>query len=36
VPYFRAPYYVWVGRIPKLETLLIENKARRESNMHSP
>lgn len=26
VPYFRAPYYVWVGRIPKLETLLIENK----------
>lgn len=28
VPYLRAPYYVWIGRIPKLETLLVENKAR--------
>lgn len=27
VPYLRAPYYVWVGRIPKLDTLLVENKA---------
>ena len=26
VPYLRAPYYVWIGRIPKLETLLVENK----------
>ncbi|KAL4857543.1 DNA mismatch repair protein 6 [Chlorella vulgaris] len=26
VPYFRAPWYCWVGRIPKLETLLVENK----------
>eukprot|EP00887_Chlorella_sp_A99_P007332 scaffold2.g7332.t1 len=26
VPFLRAPYYVWVGRIPKLETLLVENK----------
>jgi hypothetical protein len=27
VPWFRAPYYVWVGRVPRLETLLVENKA---------
>lgn len=27
VPFLRAPYYVAVYRIPKLETLLIENKA---------
>ncbi|GAB4820256.1 hypothetical protein N2152v2_007302 [Parachlorella kessleri] len=26
VPFLRAPYYVWIGRIPKLETLLVENK----------
>ena len=26
VPWLRAPYYVWVGRVPKLETLLVENK----------
>ena len=26
VPFLRAPYYVWVGRIPRLETLLVENK----------
>jgi len=26
VPFLRAPYYVWVGRVPKLETLLVENK----------
>ena len=28
VPWLRAPYYVWVGRVPKLETLLVENKVR--------
>lgn len=27
VPWLRAPYYVAVYRVPKLETLLIENKA---------
>lgn len=27
VPFLRAPYYVWVGRVPKLDTLAVENKA---------
>jgi betaine lipid synthase len=26
VPVLRAPYYVWIGRVPKLETLLVENR----------
>lgn len=26
VPFLRAPYYVWIGRVPQLETLLVENK----------
>ena len=28
VPFLRAPYYIWVGRVPKLDTLAVENKAR--------
>lgn len=34
VPYLRAPYYVWIGRVPKLETLLVENKV--PSRLPSP
>ena len=26
VPYLRAPYYVWVGRVPQIATVLAENK----------
>ena len=26
VPYLRAPYYVWVGHVPQLATVLAENK----------
>jgi betaine lipid synthase len=26
VPFLRAPWYCWVGRIPRLESLLVENK----------
>ena len=28
VPFLRAPYYVWIGRIPQLETLMVESKVR--------
>ncbi len=28
VPYLRAPYYVWVGHVPQLATVLLENKVR--------
>ena len=28
VPFLRAPFYIWVGRVPRLETLLVENKVR--------
>jgi hypothetical protein len=27
VPYLRAPYYVWIGHVPQLATVLSENKA---------
>jgi betaine lipid synthase len=26
VPFLRAPYYVWVGHVPQLATVLAENK----------
>ena len=26
VPYLRAPFYVWVGHVPQLATVLAENK----------
>ena len=26
VPYLRAPFYVWVGHVPQLSTVLAENK----------
>ena len=26
VPFLRAPYYVWVGHVPQLATILQENK----------
>lgn len=26
VPYLRAPYYVWIGHVPQLATVLSENK----------
>lgn len=26
VPYLRAPYYVWVGRVPQIATVLAENR----------
>ena len=26
VPYLRAPYYVWVGHVPQVATILAENK----------
>ncbi len=26
VPYLRAPYYVWVGHMPQLASVLRENK----------
>jgi hypothetical protein len=26
VPYLRAPYYVWIGHIPQLATVLEENR----------
>ena len=26
MPYLRAPYYVWVGHVPQLATVLAENK----------
>ena len=26
VPFLRAPYYVWVGRVPQIATVLAENK----------
>lgn len=26
VPYLRAPYYVWVGHVPQLATVMTENK----------
>ena len=28
VPYLRAPYYVWIGHVPQLATILQENKVR--------
>lgn len=28
-PFLKAPWYAWVGRIPKLETLLVENRIER-------
>ena len=34
VPWFRAPYYVWVGRVPRLETLLVENMASTGGSWH--
>ncbi len=26
VPFLRAPYYVWVGHVPQLATVMTENK----------
>ena len=26
MPYLRAPYYVWVGHVPQMATVLAENK----------
>ncbi len=26
VPFLRAPYYVWVGHVPQLATVLAENR----------
>ena len=26
MPFLRAPYYVWVGHVPQLATILQENK----------
>lgn len=30
VPYLRAPYYVWIGHVPQLATVLSENKVRQQ------
>lgn len=26
VPFLRAPYYVWIGRVPQLATIMTETK----------
>lgn len=26
VPFMRAPYYIWIGRVPQLSTILAEPK----------
>ena len=26
VPFLRAPYYIWIGRVPQLSTILAEPK----------
>lgn len=26
VPFLRAPYYVWIGRVPQLATIMAESK----------
>jgi hypothetical protein len=32
VPHLRAPYYVWIGHVPQLATVLSENKVNAQHN----